>query len=278
MKFLVARAAKHMWEEPLLSGTKGSGTIFFSSCFLKCVYCQNYEISHANKGIYISDEQLANLMLYLQDQGVHNINLVTPSHYARPLVEVLNKVKSRLHIPVVYNTSGYDKVETLKQLDGLVDIYLPDIKYFSNECSLKYSGVADYFDVASKALIEMRRQQPKDIMKNKIMQSGVIVRHLVLPSLTNDSLKIMEFISSVDKSLYVSIMAQYFPTNKANKYNELNRRISKQEYDTVCKHFFKLGLKNGFMQELDSAIEDYVPEFDLDLMQQIVLTVDSNYK
>lgn len=267
-----------MWEEPLLSGTKGSGTVFFSSCFLKCVYCQNYEISHDNKGIYISDEQLANLMLYLQDQGVHNINLVTPSHYARPLVEVLKKVKSRLHIPVVYNTSCYDKVETLKQLDGLVDIYLPDIKYFSNECSLKYSGVADYFDVASKALIEMRRQQPKDIIKNKIMRKGVIVRHLVLPSLTNDSLKVIEFISSVDKSLYVSIMAQYFPTNKATKYNELNRRISKQEYDIVCKHFFELGLKNGFMQELDSAIEDYVPEFDLDLIQQIVLTVDSNYK
>lgn len=278
MNFLIARAQKHMWEEPIISGLRGSGTIFFTGCMLKCVYCQNFEISHNGKGIRLTQEQLICLMLSLQDEGVHNINLVTPSHYVRQLSQLLEKAKKgNLKIPIVYNCGGYDKVTDLVRLEGLVDIYLPDIKYFASNISLKYSGVADYFDVASKALIEMRRQQPKEIFSKGMLKQGVVVRHLVLPNNTVDSLKVLDFIAKTDKNLYVSVMAQYFPTANAEKFPELSRRLNAEEYNLVCQYFFNIGLKNGYVQDLDSAIKDYVPEFDLDKLMSDVIKAERKF-
>ncbi|MDD4839263.1 MAG: radical SAM protein [Clostridia bacterium] len=274
--FKIARVGKHLWEEPVISGDRGSGTIFFSGCTMKCIFCQNYEISHDEKGIEISEEKLVSLMLWLQDEGVHNINLVTPSRYGLSLAHTLEKAKlSGLVIPVVYNTSSYERVEMLRLLDGLIDIYLPDMKYADNLLAKKYSGVPNYFEIASKAICEMRRQQPNDIFDGDfIMKKGVIVRHLILPTHAEDSKKVLDFISSVDNRLYVSLMGQYFPTKQVETlcslFPELQKRITQAEYDDVTEYFFKVGLKNGFSQELNSAIEDYVPTFDLKELQNLL--------
>ena len=271
MNFKIARVGLHYWEEPVISGENGSGTIFFSGCRLRCVYCQNYEISHNAKGLFVSSEQLIKLMLYLQSQGAHNINLVTPSHYITRLPDVLKTAKQNgLHIPIVYNTSSYESVEDLKRLEGLVDIYLPDLKYYDNSSAQKYSKVLDYFDKASLALKEMRRQQPQDYVENGLMKKGVIVRHLILPSLIEDSKKVLDFLAELDKTLQVSLMSQYFPTANAKTFPELDRRISQSEYDEVLEYFFLTGLDDGFCQELSSAIEDYVPDFDLDELKGII--------
>ena len=272
MNFMIARAGKHLWEEPVLSGKRGSGTIFFSGCALKCVYCQNYEISRGQKGFRVSADELVALMLWLEREGAHNINLVTPSHYAKFLPDVLRRVKVSLRIPIVYNSGGYDKTEDIKNLEGLVDIYLPDFKYANTVIAERYSGAADYFSVATDALAEMRRQQPKDIFKNRLMQNGVIVRHLILPSLVADSFRVLSAIAEIDRTLYVSLMAQYFVSAGLNttKFPELNRRITLQEYDAVAEHFFKTGLRNGFTQDLDSAVEAYVPDFDTEALKKLV--------
>jgi len=262
MKFKIARIAKHMWEEPVISGEKGSGTVFFSGCNMKCVYCQNFKISHQrDAGVYLSQEEFIDQIVELS-KTVHNINFVTPSHYIKVLPKFLRELKNRINVPIVYNTSSYESVNDLKQLEGLVDIYLPDFKYADNEIAKKYSGVNDYVETARLAITEMRRQQPKDIFTQDptpIMVRGVIVRHLILPNNIRDSLNVIDEIANIDKTLYVSLMSQYFPT--PNVPNELNRRITRREYNIVKKHFFKQGLYNGFQQDPASAIKDYTPDF-----------------
>lgn len=272
--FKIARVGIHEWEEPSISGTRGSGTIFFSGCTMKCAYCQNYEISHLGKGLEVDDNELVLLMMHLQDKGVHNINLVTPNLYTERLAMVLERAKLQgLEIPIVYNTSSYETVKSLKQLDGLVDIYLPDFKYAFDELGKKYSGVPNYFETAKNAIVEMRRQQSDDVFDGEfIMQRGVIVRHLVLPGQVENSKKVLDEIANIDRNLYISVMGQYFPTEQIKKMNfsELNKTVTEQEYEQVLNHFFELELENGFMQELDSAIEDYVPNFDLEILQNTI--------
>lgn len=262
--FVVARSALHFWEEPSLSGTHGSGAVFFSGCNMNCVYCQNSAISATGKGVKISDEELLDKLLELEDKGAHNINLVTPSHFAFKLIPVLQKFKLTSRLPVIYNSGGYDSVETLKRLDGLIDVYLPDVKYGSNAIGKRYSGVDDYFDVAKDAVAEMRRQQPNDSFDSEgILQKGMIVRHLVLPSNIENSKLVLDFIAQLDKNLWVSLMGQYFPSGNAAAFPELNRTLRISEYDRVREYFFNVGLQNGFEQQPTNAQKEkgYVPEF-----------------
>lgn len=259
----VARAQLHFWEEPIISGTNGSGTIFFSGCNLKCVYCQNFNISKENFGKDITTQRLAEIFKELENAGAHNINLVTPSHYVKQIVEALNIYKPK--IPVVYNTSGYDSVEELKMLEGYVDVYLTDLKYYSSELSQKYSSAKNYFEVCSLAIKEMIRQQPKNVMENGLIKKGVIIRHMVLPNCINDSFKVLDWIkNNLDEDVIVSVMGQYTPYFNASKFPEINRKLKPVEYKLVINHFNKLGLKNGFMQSLDSADENFIPPFNLE--------------
>lgn len=259
----VARAQLHFWEEPIISGTNGSGTIFFSGCNLKCVYCQNYNISKENFGKDITTQRLAEIFKELENAGAHNINLVTPSHYVKQIVEALNIYKPK--IPVVYNTSGYDSVEELKMLEGYVDVYLTDLKYYSSELSQKYSSAKNYFEVCSLAIKEMIRQQPKNVMENGLIKKGVIIRHMVLPNCIDDSFKVLEWIkNNLGEDVIVSVMGQYTPYFNASKFPEINRKLKPVEYKLVINYFNKLGLKNGFMQSLDSADENYIPPFNLE--------------
>lgn len=262
--FSVARIALHFWEEPPLSGTRGSGAVFFSGCNLNCVYCQNYVISSSGRGETYSDGRLLDKLFELEREGAHNINLVTPSHYATRLAPLLEKFKASSSLPVVYNSGGYDSVEALKRLDGLVDIYLPDMKYGSDRTGEKYSGVGDYFSVASSALAEMRRQRPRDVFdKDGIMKQGMIVRHLVLPANVENSKSALDFVARLDRKLYVSLMGQYFPAGNAEKFPELKRAVRTSEYDRVRNYFFNVGLENGFEQPPSDAESEkkYVPEF-----------------
>lgn len=258
--FRVARAALHYWEEPCISGKNGSGTVFFSGCNLKCVFCQNKEISHMNKGVEISDEKLVSIFENLIDQGANNINLVNPTHYAERLADVLSKWKSP--VPIVYNSSGYESVEALKKLDGLIDIYLPDFKYSRSDKALKYSKAEDYSEVAKLALAEMKKQCPSYEFENGIMKKGIIIRHLILPSNTNSSIEIIDYLSENYKNSYISLMAQYTPCGKLEEYKEINRKITQREYDKVVDYALDLGFKNIFIQELSSATEDFIPPFD----------------
>lgn len=261
-----ALASVHMWEEPPISGSCGSGTIFFSSCNLRCVFCQNYTISSENSGKTISTERLSEIMLEQQAKGVHNINLVTATHFIPSIIKAVQKAKNNgLKIPIVYNTGGYEKVESIKMLEGTVDIYLPDIKYFSSELSLKYSGASDYFDYASKAVLEMYHQTGNNIYDdNGIMKSGVIIRHMIMPSHKEDSYKVLDWIrDNIGTEACVSLLSQYTPAYNAEKYKEINRKLMSLEYTRVIEHFFDIGLKNGFMQEKSSAESKYTPIFDL---------------
>ncbi|MBQ7296568.1 MAG: radical SAM protein [Clostridia bacterium] len=261
--FKVARAAPHFWEEPPISGTKGSGTVFFSGCNLGCAYCQNYSISHCGEGRIISEERLKEIFSSLISAGVHNINLVNPTHYALPLRKVLSEYKSS--VPVVYNSSGYERTETLKSLEGLVDIYLPDLKYIDSEKSKRYSEAEDYFAFASEALIEMRRQCSENVYDEKgIMQKGMIVRHLILPKNTNQSIKVLQWIyDNLGSETAVSLMAQYTPYGKIEALPELQRKITQREYEKVIAFAENLGFKNIFTQEPTAANEDFIPDFDL---------------
>ena len=261
--FRIARAALHHWEEPCISGTKGSGTVFFSGCSLRCVYCQNFEISHSFHGKDISDERLIEIFYELIDSGAHNINLVNPTHYADKLIEILKSHK--LPVPVVYNTSGYEKSETLKELDGIVDIYLTDLKYCDSKVSKKYSKAEDYFDFASQAIREMKRQQSEDIFDaDGIMQRGVIIRSLILPGNISQAMKALDFVAdNFTNEAIVSLMSQYTPCGECEEYPTINRRISKREYATVLNHLDSLGFENAYVQELSSAKEEYIPPFDL---------------
>lgn len=261
-KFKLARASLHYWEEPCISGKNGSGAIFFSGCNLGCVFCQNYEISHGCKGAEVSDDDLVRIMKRLVDEGANNINFVNPTHYSLRLLRVLEKYKPP--VPIVYNTSGYDSVETLKMLDGAVDIYLPDFKYIRPDKALKYSKAEDYPQVAEEALAEMKRQVGDDVFnENGIMQRGMIIRHLVLPSNTNSSISALDYLAENFGDTYISVMAQYVPCGDLTEYKEINRRLTQREYDKVVNHIFDLGLQKIFVQELESAVTDYIPDFDL---------------
>lgn len=269
--YKIARVGLHHFEEPCLSGERGSGTIFFSGCNLRCLFCQNFEISHGGKGLEVSEKQLVSLMLYLQDSGAHNINLVTPSNYTNLLKDTLKIAKSQLKIPIVWNSSGYETVQNLKKLDGLVDIYLPDFKYSDDDLAWEYSHAKGYRKIAFDAISEMRRQQPDDVFGDDgMMQKGVIVRHLVLPGALENTKGVLQDISSIDDTMYVSLMGQYFPTPNVENHPILSRRITEDEYDQAMQAFFDAGLQNGFSQELDSATEEYVPDFDLDALQEIL--------
>lgn len=269
--YKIARVGLHHFEEPCLSGERGSGTIFFSGCNLRCLFCQNFEISHGGKGLEVSEKQLVSLMLYLQDSGAHNINLVTPSNYTNLLKDTLKIAKPQLKIPIVWNSSGYETVQNLKKLDGLVDIYLPDFKYSDDDLAWQYSHAKGYRKVAFDAISEMRRQQPADVFDGDgMMQKGVIVRHLVLPGALENTKGVLQDISSIDDTMYVSLMGQYFPTPNVENHPILSRRITEDEYDQATQAFFDAGLQNGFSQELDSATEEYVPDFDLDELQKIL--------
>lgn len=269
--YKIARVGLHHFEEPCLSGERGSGTIFFSGCNLRCLFCQNFEISHGGKGLEVSEKQLVSLMLYLQDSGAHNINLVTPSNYTNLLKDTLKIAKSQLKIPIVWNSSGYETVQNLKKLDGLVDIYLPDFKYSDDDLAWQYSHAKGYRKVAFDAISEMRRQQPDDVFGDDgMMQKGVIVRHLVLPGALENTKGVLQDISSIDDTMYVSLMGQFFPTPNVENHPILSRRITEDEYDQATQAFFDAGLQNGFSQDLDSATEEYVPDFDLDALQEIL--------
>lgn len=262
----VALVSIHKWEEPSISGTKGSGTVFFSGCNMRCVFCQNHEISHSNFGKEISNERLAEIFIEQQNRNVHNINLVSGGHYIKNIVNALKLAKANgLAIPVVYNSNGYETVESLKMLNGLIDIYIPDIKYYSDEFAIKYSSAPNYFKTALNAVKEMYRQVGKNIFDdNGIMQKGIIIRHLVLPSLKNDSMKVMDAIKeSFGDNVYVSIMSQYVPVYRASEFKEINRRITTYEYEKVTDYFLEIGLKNGYVQKRTSATSDYTPTFDL---------------
>lgn len=269
--YKIARVGLHHFEEPCLSGERGSGTIFFSGCNLRCSFCQNYEISHGGKGLDVSEKQLVSLMLYLQDSGAHNINLVTPSNYTNLLKDTLKIAKPQLKVPIVWNSSGYETVQNLKKLEGLVDVYLPDFKYSDDDLAWEYSHAKGYRQVAFDAISEMRRQQPDDVFDDDgMMQKGVIVRHLVLPGALENTRGVLQDIAKIDKDTFVSLMGQYFPTPNVENHPILSRRISEEEYDEATQAFFDAGLQNGFSQELDSATEEYVPDFDLDALQEIL--------
>lgn len=260
-RFKLARAALHFWEEPCISGKNGSGAVFFSGCNLKCVYCQNYEISIGDKGTQISDERLIEIFEELIDEGAQNINLVNPTHYATRLAEVLSKWKCP--VPIVYNSSGYESVETLRLFEGIVDIYLPDFKYIRSEKAQRYSRAKDYPQVVKEALFEMRRQQPEDIFENGMMKKGMIIRHLILPQNTNSSLEIIDYIKENFESTYLSLMAQYVPCGNLKDFPELQRKITKREYEKVVDYACQKGLQRVFVQELGSADKMYIPPFDL---------------
>ena len=257
--FRVARAALHFWEEPCISGKEGSGTVFFSGCNLKCVFCQNNEISAENKGVEISDDKLISIFENLISQGANNINLVNPTHYAKRLAKVLSRWKSP--VPIVYNSSGYEEVETLKALDGLIDIYLPDLKYIRAEKAMRYSKAADYFEKASVALLEMRRHV-EDKFDGDIMKSGMIIRHLILPQNTNSSIAVLDFIKSNFPDTFVSLMAQYTPCGDLTEFPEINRKITKREYEKVVNYAFDNSFDKLFIQELSSADKSFIPKFD----------------
>ena len=264
-KIKIALASTHYYEEPCISGKNGSGTIFFSNCNLGCIYCQNYEISQGSKGREIFTEELAQIFLSQQEKKVNNINLVTPTMYAKQILEALKIAKKNgLNIPVIYNTNGYESIQTLKELEGYIDVYLPDLKYYSNELSQKYSKVNNYFEVSTKAIQEMIRQVGKPVFnQDGIIQKGVIIRHLVLPNHIQNSKHILKWIKeNIDEEIYVSVMAQYFPTNKAKEDTLLNRKLNKKEYKEIENFLYTLGLKNGYIQELGEHEEEYVPDWD----------------
>ena len=263
-KIKIALVSTHHYEEPCISGKEGSGTIFFSNCNLGCIYCQNYEISQEDKGKEVSIERLSEIMIEQQERGVNNINLVTGTMYIYQIIEAIKMAKKRgLKIPIVYNTSGFENVETIKDLKGIVDIYLPDFKYYNNELALKYSNCPNYFDVASKAIKEMATQVGENTFNEKgIMTKGVIIRHLILPNHTQNSKNILKWIKeNLPEWTLVSVMAQYFPTNKAKEYEEINRKINNKEYSQIENYMYTLGLANGYMQELGEHEEEYVPDF-----------------
>lgn len=261
----VSKAMLHHWEEPCISGENGSGAIFFSGCNLRCCYCQNYKISTQTFGKDITIEHLANIMISLQEQGANNINLVTPTHYTDKIIQTLDICKHKINIPIVYNCGGYEKLDTLKKLRNYVDIYLTDFKYYSSEMSKMYSKCEDYFKVTSKAILEMYHQQNELVYKDNILQKGLIIRHLVLPTGRHDSISILEWLSNnLDISKFLlSLMSQYTPNENCKNYPKIDRRTSTFEYNSVLDKAIELNFK-GYMQDRRSAKSEYTPNFNLD--------------
>ena len=265
-KVKIALASVHYYEEPCISGENGSGTIFFSGCNLNCKFCQNYEISQLGKGIEITIEELSDIFIKQQNKGVNNINLVTPTMYVYQIIEAIKIARKKgLDIPIIYNSNGYENIETIKKLNGYIDVYLPDLKYYDDEIAYKYSGINNYFENAKSAILEMQKQvgSPK-LNENGIIQKGLIIRHLVLPNNIENSEKILRWIkSNINEEVYISIMAQYFPSYKAKQMNDINRKLSEEEYAKIEDLVYELDIKNGYMQELGEHEEEYVPDFNL---------------
>lgn len=258
---VIARAAPHFDEEPVISGTRGSGAVFFSGCSLKCRFCQNAPISHGGFGKEITTARLTEIYHELADRGVHNINLVNPTHWARAIRESLEGFD---RLPVVWNTGGYERVETIREMEGRVQIYLPDLKYMDEYSGRRYSGAEDYFRYAGPAIREMLRQTgPAEIDENGLMRRGTMVRHLVLPGRTEESKRILTWIAENLPGAWVSLMAQYMPMGDVQGVDALDRPLTEAEYQDVCEHMFDLGLEDGFMQELESSDAGYIPAFDL---------------
>lgn len=266
-KIRVARAALHMWEEPCLSFKNGSGTVFFSGCSMRCIFCQNYEISTNRFGKNITVERLADIFLELQEKGAHNINLVSPTHFLPSIIEALKLAKKKgLFLPIVYNTSGYEKVSTLKQLEGLVDIYLPDMKYVSEVLSFSYSKAKDYRDVALLAIKEMVRQVGPSVFDEQgIMKKGVIVRHLLLPNQLEDSKRVISSLYELfHDDIWFSIMNQYTPLPQVKDLPSLNRKVTDEEYNQLIDYAISLGIKQAYIQEGETQSESFIPLFDLE--------------
>lgn len=260
----IALYSTHNFEEPCISGKKGSGTVFFSNCNMNCVFCQNYEISQQGKGREISIEDLADIFIKQQKKDVENINLVTPTSYVPQIIEAIKIARGNgLKLPIVYNTNGYEKVETLKMLEGYIDIYLPDLKYSDDLLAKRLSKVDNYFEIATNAIREMHRQTGRAIFNDDgIMQKGMIIRHLVLPNHILNSRRVLKWINDNMSDVYVSVMAQYFPTYKAKEIEDINRKLTKEEYEKIENYLYRLNLENGYIQELGEHEEEYVPRWE----------------
>jgi len=272
-----ARAALHMWEEPCISGAAGSGTVFFSGCNMGCVFCQNFEIAHGVCGKTISIQRLSEIFLELQAKHANNINLVTPSHFVPQIIDALSIAKKNgLHIPIVYNTSSYESVDTLRMLDGMIDIYLPDFKYYSSALSSKYSHAADYFEKASRAVSEMVRQTGEPVFRSEsgslltadeyddkaLLCRGTIVRHLLLPDCLEDAKSVIKYLYETYKNqIFISIMSQYTPLKHVSEYPGLNRKVTSGEYNELVDYAISLGVENGFIQDESTAAESFIPDF-----------------
>ena len=263
-RFEISLAQLHHWEEPPISGTRGSGTIFFSHCNLRCRFCQNYEISQLGQGREVTPDRLLAIMLELEQQGAHNINLVSPTHYSNQLLPVLELARAKLKVPIVWNSNGYEKAETIARFEGLVQIYLPDLKYHSDELARACSSAPDYFRFASTAITEMKRQVGRNRYdEHGVIEKGLIIRHLVLPGHADDSKQLLEWIhDDLGPRTSVSLMAQYYPVHRAAELPDMNRRLSTEEYEDVRRRFDELGFEEGFAQEPSSASRDYTPDFD----------------
>lgn len=262
----IALASLHYFEEPCISGKNGSGTVFFSNCNLKCVYCQNYKISHKGFGKKISVSHLADIFLSQQKKGANNINLVTPTMYVPHIITAIKIAKQKgLNIPIIYNSSGYESIDTIKLLNGYIDVYLPDFKYYFSDIAKKYSNVENYFEIASSAILEMYKQVGDPVFdENGLIKRGMIIRHMILPNNVENSRMVLKWIKeNLSNKVYISVMAQYFPTYKACEYPEINRKITKEELELVWEYASSLGFENGFIQELGEHEEEYVPNFDL---------------
>lgn len=264
----IAKASVHQYEEPCISGENGSGTVFFSNCNLSCEFCQNYEISQKGIGKEISIERLAEIFLEQQEKGVNNINLVSPTSYAVQIIEAIKIAKNKgLHLPIIYNTNGYENVETIKMLNGYIDVYLPDLKYAEEDLARKYSKIENYFNIATSAIKEMYNQVgTNEYDENGIIKKGIIIRHLILPNHTENSKKVLKWIKeNMPEDITVSVMAQYFPTYKAKNIDDINRTITKYEYQKIENYLYMLNIKNGYIQELGKNEEMYVPVWDINI-------------
>lgn len=263
---MAARVMLHKWEEPCISCGNGSGAVFFSKCSMSCVYCQNYDISQGDIGKTISIDRLSNIFIELESNGANNINLVSPTHYVPQIITALDLAKQKgLDIPVIYNSNGYENAEVIKQLQGYIDIYLPDIKYFSSKYSCKYSNTSNYFEYTSKAVIEMYRQAGRPYLVNGILKKGLIIRHLLLPGLLSESKRILDWISlNFSNNVYISLMSQYVPMFKTALFPEINRKTESRTYEWLVNYALSIGLDRGFIQDTDSALDIYTPEFNLE--------------
>lgn len=263
-KIKIALVSLHQFEEPCISGNNGSGTVFFSNCNLSCVFCQNYEISQQGNGKEITIEELADIFIEQQNKKAENINLVTPTMYIYQIIEAIKIAREKgLNIPIVYNSNGYENIEALRDLKGYIDIYLPDLKYSNNELAYKYSNIKNYFENATQAIQEMYNQVGAPILdENGMMKKGVMIRHLVLPSNIENSIEVLKWISkNIDKRVFTSIMAQYFPTHKASEFPEINRKLTDEEFKQIEDYLYSLDIENGYIQELGTHEEEYVPNF-----------------